>query len=335
MNNTSLDLAKLPAHGRLNLAELVSWCFSNGVVGILAVFGNSLVIAAFSCFKKLRTRTNYFVVGLAAADIIVGLLSVPCWIASLVSIWLESISWMDSLPYRAFIALDVFSGIGSILHLFLISLERLYAIGWPVRHRISSKRSYLVASSLAWSVTLGTAALFVPKNAVAMTPRFFILLLCFFVPLTLICITYITIWIIVKYHDHDTNHWSRSKEVKLALTLSVVIVLFIAAWTPFIVVNIVAFLRPNKHVSYTVVYLTKLLHYSNSAVNPVVYGYRLPEFKEAFCILLVKDKSNVSRLSSRRTRVTLEKKSLRRSNSDGRSSINIPRNVFLVAENAI
>lgn len=271
----------------MHLAELVSWCTVNGLVAVLAIFGNSLVIAAFTCFKKLRTRTSYFVVGLAAADILVGLLSIPFWIATLVSIWLDSVSWIsNSLLYRAFIALDVFSGIASILHLLLISLERLYAIGWPVRHRVSSRRSYLLSASMAWCITLVAAAMFVPEKNLTHFPRFLVLQLCFFIPLTLICITYITIGIIVKCHKHDSNSWNHHKETKLILTIFFLIILFVAAWTPFMAINIITFLCVKCVIPNNVVYFSKLLHYSNSAVNPLVYGYRLPEFKKAFYILL-------------------------------------------------
>lgn len=302
----------------MHLAELVSWCVGNGVVAILAIFGNSLVIAAFSCFKKLRTRTNYFVIGLAAADILVGLLSIPFWIATLVSVWLQSVSWMsNSLLYRAFIALDVFSGIASILHLLLISLERLYAIGWPVRHRVSSRRSYLLAASMAWCITLIAAALFVPERNLTHFLRFLVLLVCFLVPLALICITYITMWIIVKFGKHDSNSWNSYKETKLILTIFFVIILFIAAWTPFMVINIITFFCVNCAIPNKVVYFSKLLHYSNSAVNPLVYGYRLPEFKKAFYILL-KERTQW-RLSSLRRVSLLEMK--KRSRAQDRSSL--------------
>lgn len=302
----------------MHLAELVSWCIVNGLVAILAIFGNSLVIVAFACFKKLRTRTNYFVVGLAAADILVGLLSIPFWIATLVSVWLQSVSWMsNSLLYRAFIALDVFSGIASIFHLLLISLERLYAIGWPVRHRVSSRRSYLLAASIAWCITLITAALFVPEKTITHLPRFLVLLLCFLVPLTLICITYIAMWIIVRSHKHDSNSWNSYKETKLTLTIFFIIILFIAAWTPFMAINIITFFCVKCVIPNKVVYFSKLLHYSNSAVNPLIYGYRLPEFKKAFYILL-KERTQW-RFSSLRRVTLLEMK--KRSRRQDRSSL--------------
>lgn len=109
-------------------------------------------------------------------------------------------------------------------------------------------------------------------------------------------------WILVKSHKHDSNSWNNQKEMKLILTIFFVIILFIAAWTPFMVINIITFLCVKCFIPNKVVYFSKLLHYSNSVVNPVVYGYRLPEFKKAFYILLKKRKQwrffSLRRLSS-------------------------------------
>lgn len=286
--NKSANSTQLMREGKtsndMQLAELLVWCSLNGFVAILAVLGNSFVIAAFMRFKNLRTRTNYFVVGLVAADILVGLLSIPFWITTMISIWLQSVSWMkSSLLYRAFIALDVFSGIASILHLLLISLERLYAIGCPVRHRVSSTRSYILAASLSWCLTLIVTVLFAAQKHFT---RFLVLLFCFLVPLIMICFTYITLWLLVKFQKHDSNFWNRNKEIKLSLTIFFVILLFIAAWTPFMVINIVMFFCGHYVIPSKVAYVSKLLHYSNSAVNPLLYGYRLPEFKRAFRFLI-------------------------------------------------
>lgn len=280
--NKSANSTQLVSEGKtsndMQLAELLVWCSLNGFVAILAVLGNSFVIAAFMRFKNLRTRTNYFVVGL---------LSIPFWITTMVSIWLQSVSWMkSSLLYRAFIALDVFSCIASILHLLLISLERLYAIGCPVWHRVSSTRSYILAASLSWCLTLIVTVLFAAQKHFTHFPRFLVLLFCFLVPLIMICFTYITLWLLVKFQKHDSNFWNRHKEIKLSLTIFFVILLFIAAWTPFMVINIVMFFCGHCVIPNKVTYVSKLLHYSNSAVNPLMYGYRLPEFKRAFRFLI-------------------------------------------------
>lgn len=48
---------------------------------IFILVGNVLVILAFVTGPRtIRTYTNYFVVNLAVSDLMVGSLSVPCWI---------------------------------------------------------------------------------------------------------------------------------------------------------------------------------------------------------------------------------------------------------------
>lgn len=51
-----------------------------GTVGIIAVIGNLLIIIAFFKVKQTRSRTNYYIVSLAFADLLVGIIEVPACI---------------------------------------------------------------------------------------------------------------------------------------------------------------------------------------------------------------------------------------------------------------
>lgn len=46
-------------------------------INLLVISGNLLVIAAVFCSSKLRSVTNYFIVNLAVADLLVGLAVLP------------------------------------------------------------------------------------------------------------------------------------------------------------------------------------------------------------------------------------------------------------------
>lgn len=46
-------------------------------INLLVIGGNLLVIAAVFCSNKLRSVTNYFIVNLAVADLLVGLTVLP------------------------------------------------------------------------------------------------------------------------------------------------------------------------------------------------------------------------------------------------------------------
>jgi adenosine receptor A2a len=47
------------------------------LVAICAVIGNALVIIVFYRERRLRRRTNYYIISLATADFLVGLLGIP------------------------------------------------------------------------------------------------------------------------------------------------------------------------------------------------------------------------------------------------------------------
>ena len=55
------------------------------IIILMALFGNVLVMVAFAVFQKLRNVTNYFIVSLAVADILVAGISMPVWGAYLIT----------------------------------------------------------------------------------------------------------------------------------------------------------------------------------------------------------------------------------------------------------
>ena len=69
-------------------------------------------------------------------------------------------------------------------------------------------------------------------------------------------------------------------ENKLALPLFIVTVTSLAAWIPFVLVNVL-FVFSSIQMSFSFVYFTKVLHYGNSFINPIVYSLRMPEFRQA------------------------------------------------------
>ena len=271
-----------------SLAELLAWCICNAIIALAAIFGNTLILATFIWRRKLRRKRHLFVACLACADALVGVLSIPFWIATLVSLWMENLVWMDSGIYKTFIVLDVFLGLASVFHLLLITVERLYAVAWPVRHRVASRNSYLVSSAVAWLLALITSTLLrlLPEVDLAASTRFLALLICYLVPLLSICATYTAIWTIVKVTSPATRSRSSTKELKLAGTVFMVVVLFVISWMPFVTFNAIVVFCSVCSINKNAVYFTKLLHYTNSALNPLVYASRLPDFKAGMVLLL-------------------------------------------------
>ena len=73
-----------------------------------------------------------FLISLATADIIIGTISVPLYVYVSVTHDYQLKSF-----YRIF---DIICGVSSVLNLTAISLERCYALIYPIKHRNISKR---------------------------------------------------------------------------------------------------------------------------------------------------------------------------------------------------
>ncbi|XP_017856178.1 PREDICTED: octopamine receptor Oamb-like isoform X1 [Drosophila arizonae] len=99
-------------------------------INVLVIGGNCLVIAAVFCSNKLRSVTNFFIVNLAVADLLVGLAVLPfsaTW--EVFKVWIFGDVWC-----RIWLAVDVWMCTASILNLCAISLDRYVAVTRPVTY---------------------------------------------------------------------------------------------------------------------------------------------------------------------------------------------------------
>ncbi|XP_070157254.1 LOW QUALITY PROTEIN: adenosine receptor A2b [Polyergus mexicanus] len=96
------------------------------LVAICAVLGNGLVIIVFGKERKLRRRTNYYIISLAAADLLVGLFAIP--FAILASIGLPTNLHACLFTVSVLIVLCTIS----IFCLVAVSIDRYWAILHPM-----------------------------------------------------------------------------------------------------------------------------------------------------------------------------------------------------------
>lgn len=55
----------------------VPYVVVEALVASAAVLGNAMVIFVFCCERKLRRKTNYYIISLAFADLLMGLFGIP------------------------------------------------------------------------------------------------------------------------------------------------------------------------------------------------------------------------------------------------------------------
>ena len=254
------------------------WRLCFGFLATLIVAGNILNIWMFFKLRR-RKRSSFLLIGLGVADLLVGGLAIPLFIAAF-----ESASITTR---RVFSIVDMFTSTSSIYTLAVISLERMFATGWPLRHRTANFRIYICAISIPWII----AAIFTVLTDVYVyiIKRYSVLYLLFFFPATpllVMCVAYYVIW--RKQKSPICNHINVIREAKLANTLFLITGASVFTWLPFQIINILVSLHvfPSfSHLQLTV-FIIRVLQYSNSFVNVIIYPLRIPEFKNFLLHLL-------------------------------------------------
>ena len=268
------------------------------VLDFLILFGNTLIVTAYTKNRRLRTGSNTIILSLAISDIFVGLVSVPVWCYLSLTGW-QSDKWVSVL----FFFFDILSAGSSTLHLAAVTVERFIAVSRPFYHVNLTPRVYHATVTSLWVVATSMAA-----SNIILT-RWFrhygLLLLLGLVLGSLFVIVSMNVGIFKiarslihssppQQPGHDSVREVRRKirqETKTAVTLLIVTVLFFFAWLPHVSVALI-FTFCTSPCNMTTTGLLRLgafvkwMQFGNSAVNPFVFGYRNSEMRLTFSYLL-------------------------------------------------
>ncbi|XP_054167306.1 octopamine receptor Oamb-like [Oppia nitens] len=121
-----------------------------GLINVIVIAGNILVIVSVFVSAKLRTVTNFFIVSLAVADLLVGIAVIPYSLSlEILDVWIFGELWC-----QGWLVTDVWLCTASILNLCAISIDRYLAVTRPVRYRsmMTSKRAKIVIACV-WVVS--------------------------------------------------------------------------------------------------------------------------------------------------------------------------------------
>ncbi|XP_035682235.1 alpha-2C adrenergic receptor-like [Branchiostoma floridae] len=179
--------------------------FTVSSVMFLIIVGNILVCVAVGIEKKLQIHQNFFLVSLAASDIMLGVMIMPfSLVYEIMGYWVFGQVWCDM-----WLALDVFFCTASIFNLCLIAIERHRCVTNPTASMGGSKRrqlylivgAYIAAAAVSLPPLFGWKEVQQPKGGLPQCPLrvnpgyvLFSITMSFYIPLAVMIIAYVRLF---------------------------------------------------------------------------------------------------------------------------------------------
>ena len=243
------------------------WTTCFGVMAFLIVVGNSLTIATL-LKKKFRRRPHFLLKSLASADLLVGFATMGFLIG-------YNVSYHSVALLIAWNTLDMFAGLSSIFHLAVISLERLHATLRPFRHRQLSLKAYCVVIATPWILSL---SLTLSRNLLMLSGVFIMIILI--TPLLITCFSYLAILRKRRISHENVRSFRQNQKARFSRTIFLVTAASFITWMPFLYLHIAARESPVL-TTRSAIFIIRLLQFSNSIVNFVIYILRFPSYRKA------------------------------------------------------
>uniref|UniRef100_A0A8C6SMP9 Muscarinic acetylcholine receptor n=1 Tax=Neogobius melanostomus TaxID=47308 RepID=A0A8C6SMP9_9GOBI len=148
--NVSTNIILDPLGGH-QLWQVVLIVLVTGMLSLVTIIGNILVVVSFKVNRQLKTVNNYFLLSLAVADLIIGVISMNVYTAFLVMGYWAMGNWACDL----WLAIDYVASNASVMNLLVISFDRYFSITRPLTYRAkrTTKRAGVMIG-LAWFVSL-------------------------------------------------------------------------------------------------------------------------------------------------------------------------------------
>ncbi|XP_023823148.1 adenosine receptor A2b [Salvelinus sp. IW2-2015] len=320
-------------------------------IAILSISGNVLVCWAVAINTTLKTTTNYFLVSLAVADILVGCLAIPFAITISIGIFLD---FYGCLFLACFVLVLTQSSIFSLL---AVAIDRYLAVKIPLRYKelVTGTRARRIIAILwilsfviglipflGWNLKVTSCRQNVSSsltngkslgdNASTTTPPlvddlgsagdflssckltclfesvvdmhymvYFNFFGCVLPPLFIMLGIYVKIFTVARKQMHQIelkcsvssngdshHHGLLQREIRAAKSLSIIVGLFALCWLPVHILNCLTLFYKDLCKPAPVMYIAIMLSHANSAVNPVIYAYRIQDFRNTFRKILTR-----------------------------------------------
>ena len=262
----------------------------NVPLALASVSGNCLVLRAVRKMPSLRSPFTFLLCGLALSDLAVGAIVQPFFVANeLVDLYVRSEGFQDTFRRSYNTVAFCLCGV-SLCTIACVSIDRLIAIQTPLRYS-SIVTTYRISRIL---VAIWTICLFVASSqfweerllTVAVA-----IVIC--ISLSVSTISHVRMYKIVRRHRIEIDLQQQTVENnvsiislhKSAFNAFIVFTVLFVCYFPYMVVYVVSSVSDMDNVTVATS-LSSTVVFANSALNPIVYCWRLREIRQAVLRLL-------------------------------------------------
>uniref|UniRef100_A0A3Q4GNJ2 Melanocortin receptor 5 n=1 Tax=Neolamprologus brichardi TaxID=32507 RepID=A0A3Q4GNJ2_NEOBR len=273
------------------------------ILGIISLLENILVITAIVKNKNLHSPMYFFVCSLAVADMLVSVSNawetIIIYLLNNRQLVVEDhfIRQMDNMV-DSMICISV---VASMCSLLAIAVDRYVTIFYALRyHNIMTVRRAGCIIGGIWTFCTGCGIVFIIYSD--STPVIICLISMFFAMLLIMASLYSHMFMLARSHvkriaalpGYNSIHQRTS--MKGAITLTILLGIFIVCWAPFFLHLILMISCPRNlycvcFMSHFNMYLILIM--CNSVIDPLIYAFRSQEmrktFKEIICCYSVRN----------------------------------------------
>ncbi|KAJ0067019.1 hypothetical protein NL108_006271 [Boleophthalmus pectinirostris] len=275
------------------------------IVCVVGLVGNVLVMYIIVRYTKMKTATNIYIFNLALADALVTS-TLP----------FQSVNYlMGTWPFgdilcKMVMSIDYYNMFTSIFTLTTMSIDRYVAVCHPVKAldfrtprnaKIVNICNWILSSAIGLPVMFKARTKFIPntpKNSVDCALEFphpswywetlmkiCVFIFAFIMPVLIITVCYGLMILRLKSVRMLSGSQEKDRNLRrITRMVLVVVAVFIVCWTPIHIFVIITALVtiPNSTLQSITWHFCIALGYTNSSLNPVLYGYLDENFKRCF-----------------------------------------------------
>ncbi|XP_063348083.1 mu-type opioid receptor isoform X1 [Pelmatolapia mariae] len=273
------------------------------IVCVVGLVGNVLVMYIIVRYTKMKTATNIYIFNLALADALVTS-TLP----------FQSVNYlMGTWPFgdvlcKMVMSIDYYNMFTSIFTLTTMSIDRYVAVCHPVKALdFRTPRNAKIVNVCNWilSSAIGLPVMFMASTTVTLNtgivdcklnfphPAWYwdtLLKICVFIfafimPVLIITVCYGLMILRLKSVRMLSGSQEKDRNLRrITRMVLVVVAVFIVCWTPIHIFVIISALItiPNSTFQTITWHFCIALGYTNSSLNPILYGYLDENFKRCF-----------------------------------------------------